>query len=270
MEDGREQLERIQENKMRHQHCKECLIISLGPIEWEFFTQHMVVVRNCLITSNIVHFVVTLISLALTGIRRSVLAMIINIFILAFNIFGLIFTFRFDFKYIKIHAYSMPFLVLLCIITMIVSIAIEQDAVIILLINSPVVLDILFSFIYICMWRTEVLPYKRNYLNKINALKNRLEEPRPPSSPVKAPVPVFPAVRTKVKKIEEAKPGLAPMRSTSMKMCVVCYMNPINTVAYKCGHSFACKKCIEEIKKNTNKCAICRARIIDIIPLHSA
>jgi hypothetical protein len=122
MEDGREQLERIRENKMRHQHCKRCLILSLGPIEWEFFNKHMAVVRNCLITSNIIHFVVTLISLALTGIRRNVLAMIINIFILGFNVFGLIFTFRFDFKYLKIHAFSMPFLVILCIIAMIISV----------------------------------------------------------------------------------------------------------------------------------------------------
>ena len=156
------------------------------------------------------------------------------------------------------------------------------------------------------MWRTEVLPYKRKYLHKIHAIKNHLDKPVPPAARVEAPAPArvpapapaIPEVAAKpkcvelemsweelkqepkapnipykveeVKKIEEAKPALAPMRSASMKMCVVCYASPINTVVYKCGHSFACKDCIEGIKRTNNKCAICRAKIIDIIPLHSA
>jgi len=50
----------------------------------------------------------------------------------------------------------------------------------------------------------------------------------------------------------------------AVRTCVVCFDNPITTVTLPCRHSSACVVCMQEIRRSTNKCPICRARIASI------
>ncbi|KAM3137634.1 hypothetical protein pb186bvf_010248 [Paramecium bursaria] len=45
--------------------------------------------------------------------------------------------------------------------------------------------------------------------------------------------------------------------------CVICFINPKDTIFYKCGHKAACYKCSSLFRNG--KCPICRGKIIDII-----
>ena len=115
---GREYLDAIIKNKENSDLlCLKCILLT--PVEWQLFDEDMVGLRNCLISVDIIHFIVTLIAIGLTTIRRSVLAMLVNIFLLiviAVGTFGII---RFALPFVKFHVWSLPVIIIASIIVMI-------------------------------------------------------------------------------------------------------------------------------------------------------
>jgi len=47
-----------------------------------------------------------------------------------------------------------------------------------------------------------------------------------------------------------------------VRTCVVCFEKEITTVALPCRHSSVCGDCMQDIRTRTNKCPICRAKIM--------
>lgn len=54
----------------------------------------------------------------------------------------------------------------------------------------------------------------------------------------------------------EAEEGEAEERT-----CVVCLADPIETIAFPCRHSVLCRDCMEQVKRSSGRCPICRAHI---------
>jgi len=49
-----------------------------------------------------------------------------------------------------------------------------------------------------------------------------------------------------------------------VRTCVVCFEKEITTVSLPCRHSSVCGDCMQDIRTRTNKCPICRAKIMSI------
>jgi len=66
--------------------------------------------------------------------------------------------------------------------------------------------------------------------------------------------------------LERRDAARAHTRETSnlkgVRTCVVCFDKEITTVALPCRHSSVCGDCMQDIRTRTNKCPICRAKIM--------
>ncbi|CAG2102849.1 unnamed protein product [Medioppia subpectinata] len=59
---------------------------------------------------------------------------------------------------------------------------------------------------------------------------------------------------------------LEPLNATENK-CIICCEQPINSVLYMCGHVCMCHECAVKQWLGSGECPICRATILEVIPL---
>ena len=77
-----------------------------------------------------------------------------------------------------------------------------------------------------------------------------------------------PVVASHTSQTSQASQAAAPTEAT--KECVICFVEPINTVFVPCGHLYACETCALRIYEATGTCPICRSDITGTMRTYSA
>ena len=111
--------------------------------------------RNQLLMVGVAHVAITFVMLALTGVRRAILAMIVNFFILIALVLGLYAMCKLRLSLIRIFYIGLGVLILLSIVAMIIETLIvdKDERKWIYIVNIPILLDILAFIAYICLYK---------------------------------------------------------------------------------------------------------------------
>lgn len=55
---------------------------------------------------------------------------------------------------------------------------------------------------------------------------------------------------------------------TNCNLCVICMEQPVEIVLYKCGHACMCNECVKQIRKESQRCPICRQIFLDAVKFY--
>ena len=78
--------------------------------------------------------------------------------------------------------------------------------------------------------------------------------------PAKRDTPTVEKNLTPVQRPKDASPGTAE--------CVICMEERADAVCVPCGHNAACITCLEDIKRSTGNCPVCRKALREVVKLY--
>lgn len=253
---------------------------SLSLFQKKMITQREVRSRNISIIMYFCQFGASIIRAGLFPIRRYILSIVLNIFLLIFSGIGLIGAIRMSPIMIFVHYGAVMIELIIMFIMLVITMTKTDNEGQLFVIYLPIIIDVIWMAVL--TYTGYVLLNWLIFMEKVER-QNRLSNNG-------VVINIDPMVgnnansnvqnnasRSEASKNDREFMGIAPHDQSGGEFrglnpdakCCVCYTSIPEVLFYKCGHFICCKTCGDNLKSSRQRCPICRAEIKDVLKVYT-